>query len=153
MCDICKNDFSQLEYKIEFSKGSMNVCPNCAVNLIFDNGLLNEIGDGNFTSEISGKSGAVKITDCGAEWFVTIDEMKRLFGHSLLPNEYKALLKNHSAEEFLIHDDFYLDSGIAWQPVDEREYLENLRNYARKIESYELMKYIDELEGDNDYEN
>jgi hypothetical protein len=42
----------------------------------------------------------------------------RLTTYNLRPEQYKNLLKNgHESSEFLLHEDFYDENGIAQQPM------------------------------------
>ena len=153
MCDLCKNDMPFLNYEITVHNGKepIHICPNCAAGVSTSIWRLGDL-NGDFTSEISGKSGAVKVKDTNAsDYFVTADELQRLFGHYLLPNEYKALLKNHDAGEYLIHDDFYNDDGIAYQPINDGLYLDLLSKYCDDLqdlaEKNEIEEYIRFMKG------
>ena len=134
MCDFCKNpNTKSIEYTIESANSKIVICPNCIeINL-----KTLTIPSGYYVSEISNKNGAVKISDplkFTIPFFVTPDEAKRLLGHALLPNEYEMLLKNHKKEEFELHDDFYdWNTYLAWNPIDDEQYIKDLKDYKKVI--------------------
>lgn len=112
--------------------------------------LLNPKGSNSLMSEISWHYGAILI-------YTVVDhfEAVRLLAHQLIPNEYKKLLDNHSANDFDLHDDFYSDSGLAYQPLLENKYFSELNQYAddyndRNAKKYAEMYYND-LENQNNF--
>ncbi len=124
MCDICKKN-TMLDWNITDAAGNViNICPNCIANKVYNNELIpllkKELPGNTFISEISGKPEAVKITDSLNEYTVTYEEADRLLGCDLKPEEYLKLMKTHSDEEYLLHDDYYNEDGKALQPVRER---------------------------------
>lgn len=128
MCDFCKKD-SGVDYKI-VGNTTITACPNCiAINL--RKGTM-PFPDGKESSEISGHLGAfiIKPGSNSKDFVVDRFEAVRLLGHQLLPDEYKKLLKNHSASEFELHDDFYSDDGFAYQPLMEGKYISDLETYT-----------------------
>ena len=140
MCEICNKE-TGVDYTIETIKGIRKICPNCMAEFVLDSETLD---NGNFTSEISGESGAIRVTPYGGKPFdVTPSEAHRLIGKALMPNEFMKLLENHSAREFELHDDFYDESsGLAYQPYNDNEYFENLKKYLKS------SKIIPGTEGD-----
>ena len=131
MCDICKNSYTvPIDITIESRDSKMTLCPNCVAYSISDKTL--KIPEGSYVSEISGEMGAVKITDLNVIYLVTPDEALRLLGHALLPDEFTALINGkHSMDEFELHDDFYTDDGLAYQPVIEDRYIEDMNAYLK----------------------
>ena len=127
MCDKCKNGASCVDYIILMKHGMLTLCPNCVAMSILDKTLM--IDPGMYISEISGKPDAVRIDCQGTQYDLLPDEALRFLGHALMPNEYKALLKTHSAYEFELHDDFYSDEGFAYQPYLEKNYVKDLTQY------------------------
>lgn len=117
MCQICLQSLTQIDYLIESKDETLEICPNCLTKKIIEKTL--NIPDGTYISEISNETNAVKINDGlpgSKPFFVTPDEAKRLFAHALRPNEVKALLNNHTLDEYLLHGDFYDDNFVMQQP-------------------------------------
>jgi len=146
MCDNCGRDFGTYEVKIDNGKKKYSYCLNCIALFSYANRL--NIESGEFTSEISGSSGAVKVVLGGDEYFVTVEEAKRLLNYGLMPNEYTVLNHNHGGE-FLIHDDFYHNDGLASQPTNESVYYEELEKWAEthanKSQKQEIKQYLEEF--------
>lgn len=51
---------------------------------------------------------------------------KRLLSYSLRPIEWYNLASIHTFNKFLLHDDFYEDDGVATQPEEDVEGIEDL---------------------------
>jgi hypothetical protein len=150
MCDFCKKD-TGVDYSL-IGNTTITACPNCiAVNIANGTMLFPE---GTKTSEISGHNGAFTIKPAfnGKEFVVDRFEAVRLFGHQLMPDEYRKLLENHSADEFELHDDFYSESGLAYQPLMEEKYTSELKTYAKDCHDKNVEKYAEALKSDMDIE-
>ena len=120
MCTKCGKPYNEIEVSIYAEEGKeiLRLCPNClAIELHCGNFPEAE---GAYTSEISGRSGAVKVVSGGGEkgtYFLTCNEAERLLGHSLTPEEFFALDRNHHGD-YEIHDDFYdKETGVAICPI------------------------------------
>lgn len=124
MCGVCGREVHSIDYVI--SNGServINLCPNCSVSLIYEDkflDLLNSVfSESGYVSEISGEKNAICIEDSRYRYVVTPEEAERLLGYDLSCEEFKKLTETHSVNEYLLHDDFYID-GVAQQPVKDR---------------------------------
>ena len=126
MCDKCGSDTNlsgetTIIYRNDDTVIS-SLCPNCLMEAAYNHELPKE--KGTYTSELSGKQGALKIVDgAGSEspstFYLLWEEAERLFRHELAPGEYFDLDKAHH-DEFLLHGDFYDPAtGAALQPMSE----------------------------------
>ena len=158
MCVQCGKTVG-CEYTFETAKESVDLCPNHVVGTLVENGTLGiNVADCRFESEISGQP-AVKIfnaLDPDDVYFVTPDEADRLMGYALLPNEFLTLAKKHSTSAYLLHEDFYQENtGIAYQPVDDKKYLAELDKYSDtlpdKNEQKNIKRYIADVQFLDEY--
>jgi hypothetical protein len=78
--------------------------PNTIVTAAI-NGQLPRIGDEHYPSILTGKPG-VRYRSCDVDFNLTPDELVRLVGDSLHPQEFK-ILAAHFGSFFEIHSDFY----------------------------------------------
>lgn len=159
MCDFCKKD-TGTDYKL-VGKTKISVCPNCITSNLVRGTMPIPEGSNSLMSEISGHYGAILIypalkhtDELKKAYVVDCFEAVRLLAHQLMPDEYKKLLDNHSANDFDLHDDFYSDGGLAYQPLLEDKYFSELNQYAddnndRNAKKYAEM-YYDDLENQND---
>ena len=148
MCDMCHLNIKEVSLTITSGDGFVaEYCRNCSAELILQGGPI--APEGIFTSEISGAKKAVRIADDTNEYYLTPDEAFRFVNYGLLPNEFKALIKaGHSADEFDLHDDFYSDNGLAFQPLNESSYINDMKNYLTtaklsKSEKKEIEKFLE----------
>lgn len=162
MCDFCKKD-SGFDYKL-VGTTVITACPNCITSNLVRGTMPIPEGSNSLMSEISGHYNAIAIyTNLNAAEYkkaYAVDrfEAVRLLAHQLMPNEYKKLLDNHSVSDFDLHDDFYSDSGLAYQPLLEDKYFSELNQYADDYNDKNAKKYAemyyDDIENQNnsDYE-
>lgn len=142
-CEKCKLVPVEMCYTIKGQHSEVVMCPNCMSESIYNRGVKWPIADSDKRSEISDKPDALSIIVPGYIkhiYVVTTDEAVRLLEHALMPDEYKALLKNHSETEYELHDDFYTEDGFALQPMDEDEYIHNLQVYAETASAKQKKK-------------
>lgn len=92
------------------------LCPNCFTMAIAAGDLTFE-PDYNLVDDITGLPGAVKFLNEFESYTLAPRTMMRLLAHDLRPREWKALAEKYSAQWFMLHDDFYDEDGVAWQPV------------------------------------
>lgn len=154
MCDFCKKD-SGFDYKL-VGITVITACPNCITSNLVRGTFPIPEGSNSLMSEISGHHGAILIYTDELKKAYAVDrfEAVRLLAHQLMPNEYKKILDNHSANDFDLHDDFYSDSGLAYQPLLEDKYFSELNQYADDYNDKNAKKYAemyyDDLENQND---
>lgn len=98
--------------------GEQIICPNCSVKKILD-GTLKFKDNPDFIDDITGKPGAVKYFDAYSGYVLNSKTLTRLLKYNLLPNEYKILAKKYSPHDFMLHEDFYNEDGIAMQPLED----------------------------------
>lgn len=123
MCRRCRNnEHSYLDTVIYKDNDTVvdRLCPNCMAEAVYDHEFPRAVGI--YTSEISGRHGALKIVDAADSdapetFYLLPDEAERLFRHELTPEDFAVLSIKHS-DSFLLHDDFYDEDGNALQPMD-----------------------------------
>lgn len=157
MCQACSKGSDAIDYKIKSAESTIQLCPNCVAERVEAHMLV--IPEGTGVSEISGKPGAVTVeVHNGITYTVTPDEALRLLEHSLMPSEFLCLSQKHTQYVFDLHDDFYSDRGLAYQPALEDEYTVNLREWIdnklpklpnfTKRDKILYNRYVEQLESE-----
>lgn len=141
MCDFCKKD-TGVDYKL-VGKTIVEICPNCVASNLCNGNMFFPEGKEGISSELSGNRKAIEIYPCEEKQPFVLDqsESKRFLAHQLMPNEYLKLLDNHSPNEFDLHDDFYSRSGLAYQPLLEDMYFEQLKKYSNDYNDINAKLY------------
>lgn len=148
MCDFCNRKVETsllLKLKREGKSATNDMCPTCAARIsehslsasvenplrvvLFVNDFW--IPEGLFPDGVP--EGPIDYTPHPEKYTVfdgkvqykhlSIDQLIRLMGHSLLPDEYQDMIEaGHSANEYLLCDEFYDEDGVAYEPVSDDYY-------------------------------
>ena len=116
-CKNCKCEAQILLIKLTDTNSTETYCPNCLA-LAFCENKLNFQNNPNFIDDITGKPGAVKFESNDESYSLEKETMLRLISYNLKPNEYFALADKYGNDKYMLHDDFYTEDGIAWQPIE-----------------------------------
>ena len=144
ICYFCKKD-TGVNYKL-IGKTTIEICPNCvAKNLLCKNKFF-PIGKDEKFSELSGNKNAIEIYPCGENYPFILDqfELKRFLAHQLMPNEYLKLLNTHSLNEHDLHNDFYSQNGLSYQPLIRDIYFKQLKKYSYDFNDINAQLYCKE---------
>ncbi len=116
-CDYCEKDTPDKIMDIIFSRQKTYcLCPNC-LSVMIQTRQLELENRMDLQDSITGKPGAVEYHCSPTEKYILEkDAMMRLLSRNLYPSEYFAL-KTDSTFQYMLHDDFYSESGRALQPV------------------------------------
>lgn len=118
-CNTCGLTIPQLLNNLSFNGNTLTYCPNCMCRAVADGSLAAQLqNDPNLIDDITGTSGAIKFSNDGETYCLNKDSMLRLLSYNLNPNEYIVLAQMYGDHNYMIHDDFYTDDGIAIQPID-----------------------------------
>lgn len=115
-CEQCGYDKSIVNITIRDFAGEITLCPNCLATAFLNN-KLHFMDNASLICDVTGERGAVEFMAYDEYYCLSSNVMMRLISHNLKPHEYFALAKKYGANKFMIHDDFYLEDGTAWQPL------------------------------------
>ena len=115
-CINCGYSLDVINVTLETKDGNYTYCPNCLI-IMAQNGFPFEL-IGNEICDITGEIDAVKYVSEGETYCLSKESLLRLINRNLTPNEYLMLTEKYSDKNFMLHDDFYDEDGIALQPVD-----------------------------------
>lgn len=131
MCDFCKSPLDA--YRISGRNKKFHLCPNCTVEKIYTNDFP-KFDDALLTVTIDSFSGPLCIV-------MSPDEAIRFLGHQLMPDEWQRYVKLFGPL-YELHDDFYTDDGVAWQPVNSQKYLQDMVALYNSSSSERLREII-----------
>ena len=121
MCIMC-GESHIVDVMIIDKDSTRTFCPNCLVTGIYNN-YINFANNKNLTDDITGTKGAVAYIALNESYILNRETLRRLILNSLYPWEWKALndkyIKPTGKFYFMLHEDFYDDTGKALQPVDK----------------------------------
>lgn len=114
-CAIC--DELGVVATIVDAEGGHCLCLNCLAMVEYDEhpAFVNSCA---FVDDVTGQPGAVQYNCMDESYTVSAETLQRLIGHHLYPAEYKALVQKYGCDKFLLHSDFYSETGFAYQPCD-----------------------------------
>ena len=119
-CDNCKKNFPFIIAEITDAKRTVRYCPNCmAIKLC--NEEIKFTPDKTLLCEITNKLGAVHYRTIDEDFILNPSTMIRFISHNLTVREYKKireLCDLYDMNDYMIHDDFYTEDGIAIQPLE-----------------------------------
>ena len=117
MCIKCGKEYPRIEITLQDKNGERTFCPNCLAISYFNDELKLE-NDEQLICDITNKKGAIIFESYDEHYILEKDIMLRLIAHNLKPEEYFVLCKKYSENNYMLHDDFYTEEGIAIQPMD-----------------------------------
>ncbi len=115
-CEKCSFTHEHIIVEITDAVKTIHLCPNC-VAVSFLGNELSFINHPDFVDDVTGKHGAVRYVCGDEEYFLERRAMMRLISHNLRKNEYLVLAKKYGSHKYMLHEDFYLEDGTAWQPM------------------------------------
>lgn len=123
MCQRCGVSYT-VDNMIIDANATRVYCPNCLVFIVATDAVtFNE--NLYIKDDISGEYGAISYISAGETYNLNRDAFKRLVLRNLTPTEYKILYDKYVEPsdqrrfQFMLHEDFYTEEGIATQPVNE----------------------------------
>ena len=116
-CNICNYNVEPILIELTDANSTVVYCPNCLVKAYCDDTLSLTNSDA-ITDDITEKPGAITYKSNDEIYNLEKKTMLKLISYNLNPREYQALCEKYSPSNYMLHDDFYTNDGIAIQPIE-----------------------------------
>lgn len=114
-CGACGEEKSPVVIvKVIDANGERLFCHNCLTLAVEEKSKF--VNNPDFICDVTGQHGAIKFISTDEEYTLERDIFFRLINTALKPEEYFILINKYSPYNFMLHADFYTESGEAIQP-------------------------------------